>query len=295
MTITDKNQREQTMLTSILNGEPFLIAGPCALESEEITMKVAAQLKRLSATLEIPVIFKGSYSKANRTREASFHGVGINLGLEWLNQVKQQYGLPVTSDVHEICEVDEAARILDIIQIPALLCKNTNLLHAAARTGKIVNIKKGHFVTAEDMRYSIDKIISSGSEKVMITERGTLFGYGDTVVDFRSIATLKSFGFPVVFDASHSVRITSKRSEDMDGGTPEAIPLLTRCAAAAGADGLFVETHPIPFDALCDCVSSFPLEEVASLARSFFDFQRYARQYDTVGKMITLGIDIAKG
>ncbi|MBU0519806.1 3-deoxy-8-phosphooctulonate synthase [bacterium] len=268
------------MLTSILNGEPFLIAGPCALETEEITLQVAARLKTLSTSLEIPIVFKGSYAKSNRTSESSFHGIGLDLGLEWLKQVKQQFGLPVTSDVHELDEIQPAAEVLDIIQIPSLLCKNTNLLHAAGETGKIVNIKKGHFVTAEDMRCSLEKVTSRGNDKIMITERGTQFGYGDMIVDFRSIATLKSFGFPVIFDASHSVRNTSRRSEDAAGGTPQSIPLLTRCAAAAGADGLFVETHPSPQDALCDAVSSYPLIEVEKLVRTFLDFQKFARQQD---------------
>ena len=258
---------------------PFLITGPCVLENEKITRSIASHVKALSLDLEIPVIFKGSYRKANRTREDAFHGVGIERGLELLKMVKQQYELPVTSDVHELCEVDKAAEVLDIIQIPALLCKNTEILHAVGETEKVVNIKKGYFFTADDMYYAIEKIISHGNSRIMLTERGNLFGYSDMIVDFRCVGKLKSFGYPVIFDASHSVRNISRRSDDPFGGTPEAIPLLTRCAAAAGVDGLFVETHLAPEKAQCDSITSYPLNLLNGLVQNFLEL------HDIVSRM----------
>lgn len=257
---------------------PFLISGPCALENEDISLEIAEVLKELSGDLEIPVFFKGSYSKANRTREDSFHGVGLQRGLEILQAVKQSTGLPVTSDVHSPQELEKAAVILDIIQIPMLLCKNTDILHAAGETDKIINIKKGHYASADDMRYSLEKIRSRGNDKIMLTERGNVFGYNDIIVDFRNIQKMKTFGCPVIFDASHSVRNLSCRSEDPEGGDPEAIPMLTRCAAAAGVDGLFVETYPIPENAQCDAVSSYPLEEMLKLMKSFVEIAGFTRR-----------------
>jgi 2-dehydro-3-deoxyphosphooctonate aldolase (KDO 8-P synthase) len=254
---------------------PFLIAGPCALESQDNCARIAAVLKELSTELQLPVVFKGSYWKANRTREESFHGLGLERGLELLRWVQREFDLQVTSDVHELCEVDQAAQVLDIIQIPALLCKNTNLLHAVAETGKPVNLKKGHFVTAQDMLCSLEKVVGRGSSPVLVTERGNLFGYGEIVVDFRSIRTLKTFGCPVIFDATHSVRITSRRSDDPAGGSPADIPMLCRCAAAAGVDGLFIETHPSPEIALCDSVVSYPLHSLKALVRNFVELRLF--------------------
>ncbi|MBC8205091.1 3-deoxy-8-phosphooctulonate synthase [bacterium] len=256
---------------------PFLIAGPCALEDEDTCFSAASAIKRLSLELEIPVIFKGSFCKANRTREKSFHGVGMEIGLRLLDTVKHDYNLPVTSDVHTVEQLELAAEYLDIIQIPALLCKNTDLLHAAGGSGCIINIKKGAFITAEDMRYSIEKVKSRGNPKVLVTERGTQFGYIDTIVDFRSIAILKSFGCPIVFDASHSVRNSARRSEDPGGGSPEAIPVLTRCAAAAGVDGLFIETHPEPEYTLCDSITSYPLNELPALVKTFVKIYNFMK------------------
>jgi len=256
---------------------PFLIAGPCALESEALALEVASILKLLSQNLGISVIFKGSYSKANRTCEEAFHGVGLDQGLEILALVRETTGLPVTSDVHEVAEIDRAARVLDVIQIPSLLCKNTALLHAAAETGKVVNVKKGQFVTALDMRYTVEKIEAHGNTNIFLTERGNLFGYGDTIVDFRSLRFLKSLGYPVVFDATHSVRISSRRSGDPEGGTPEDIPLLTRCAAAAGVEGLFVETHPRPSQAWCDSIVAFPCDRLGRLVGDFIALSKFAR------------------
>lgn len=254
---------------------PFLIAGPCALESQDNCARIAAVLKELSTELQLPVIFKGSYWKANRTQEEAFHGLGLERGLELLRWVQQAFGLRVTSDVHEVCEVESAAQVLDIIQIPALLCKNTKLLHAVGETSKPVNLKKGHFVTAQDMICSLEKVLSRGSSPVVVTERGNLFGYGEIVVDFRSVRILKTFGCPVIFDASHSVRLPSRRSNDPAGGTPADIPLLCRCAAAAGVDGLFIETHPSPESALCDSAVAYPLHSLKRLVRNFVELRLF--------------------
>ena len=261
-----------------MNRKPALIAGPCALESETVTRQIAQVLKRLSVELDCTIIFKGSYTKANRTRENSYHGVGLEKGLQLLSLVKREFNLPVTSDVHEEHEIAPAAEVLDVIQIPAMLCKNTAILHAAGDTGKIVNIKKAYFITAADMIHSIEKVTVRGNEKVVITERGTQFGYTDTIVDFRAIETLKSFGYPVIFDATHSVRITSKRSEDAKGGTPESIGLLTRCAAAAGCDGLFLETHFAPSGAPCDSVVCYPLHKLEELYLHFIRIRTFIGQ-----------------
>lgn len=267
--------RKYESLNPIFEGKSFVIAGPCALESLDTAREVALVLKSIADEFFIPVVFKGSYTKANRTRLNSFHGLGLARGLDLLRQVKEEYGIAVTSDVHEICEVEPAAEVLDILQIPALLCKNTRLLTVTGGTGKIVNIKKGHFINASDMRYSVEKVASTGNAKILVTERGNSFGYHDTIVDFRSINVLKSLGYPVVFDATHSVRNISRRSEDPEGGTPEAIPLLTRCAAVAGANGLFIETHPSPEEALCDATVSCPLERLRELVRDFIALRNF--------------------
>ncbi|RJP81847.1 MAG: 3-deoxy-8-phosphooctulonate synthase [Candidatus Zixiibacteriota bacterium] len=262
-------------LDLIARSGPFLIAGPCALESEAVCREVAAVLCDIARDLQIPVIFKGSYSKANRTHEEAFHGLGLERGLELLALVRREFGLPVTSDVHEIREVAPAGEVLDLVQIPSLLCKNTGLLHAAADTGKPVNIKKGQFITAADMRWSVDKVTARGNRRVWITERGNLFGYGETVVDFRVLNAIRDFAGPVIFDATHSVRHAARRSADPEGGTPQDIPLLARCAAAAGFDGLFLEVHPRPGQAPCDAAVAWPLADLPELARCFVEIRRF--------------------
>jgi 2-dehydro-3-deoxyphosphooctonate aldolase (KDO 8-P synthase) len=264
------------MLPNLLASRPFLIAGPCVLETEALTLEIAAALKALSLKVGIPVIFKGSFTKANRTHDDAFHGVGLKRGLELLALVRRETGLPVTSDVHEVDQVDKAAEVLDLIQIPSLLCKNTDLLHAAGDTGKPVNVKKGQFINAADMRHTVEKIESRGNTNILVTERGSLFGYGETIVDFRSLRILKSLGYPVIFDATHSVRISSRRSADPEGGTPEDIPLLSRCAAAAGVAGLFIETHPRPGEARCDAVVAFPTAKLEGLVKDFMAISHFA-------------------
>ncbi len=245
----------------------FLIAGPCVIEDEATTLEVARFLKETGEKLDIPIIFKTSYDKANRTSLDSFRGPGILRGLEIIQKVKEVTGLPVLSDVHCTREIENAAKVLDIIQIPALLCRQTDLILTAARTGLPINIKKGQFLSPWDMRPAIEKITSTGNQGILITERGTCFGYNNLVVDIRSIAIMRNFGFPVVFDATHSVQLPGG-SGTCSGGQREFISHLSRAAVAAGADGVFIETHPDPDSALCDGPNSLPLHELRPLLRS---------------------------
>jgi len=231
------------------NGPFFIIAGPCVIEDEETTMKVATFLKETGDLLDIPVIFKTSYDKANRTSLNSYRGPGIDKGLEIIQGVKQKTGLPVLSDVHELGEIQRAARVLDVLQIPAFLCRQTNLLVEAARTGLPINIKKGQFLSPWGIEEALRKVVSTGNRDILITERGTSFGYGNLIVDIRSIAIMKNFGFPVVFDATHSVQLPGSVGAS-SGGEREFVEPLAKAAIAAGADGLFLEVHPDPDAAL---------------------------------------------
>ena len=246
------------------DGPFFLIAGPCVIEDEATTLEVANFLKKAGKELDIPVIFKTSYDKANRTSLNSFRGPGLQQGMEIIGRIKDVTGLPVLSDVHSVGEIEKAADVLDVIQIPAFLCRQTDLVVAAARTGLPVNIKKGQFLSPWEMRPVIEKITSTGNHNILITERGTSFGYNNLVVDIRSIAIMKDFGFPVVFDATHSVQLPGG-SGNCSGGQREFIGHLSRAAVAAGADGVFMEIHPKPDSALCDGPNSLPLHEVKPL------------------------------
>ena len=251
-------------LTIHAKGPFFLIAGPCVIENEEITLEVARFLKETGEALDIPIIFKTSYDKANRTSLNSFRGPGIDKGLEIIQRIKADTGLPVLSDVHEVNELEKAAPTLDVIQIPAFLCRQTDLLLAAARTGLPLNIKKGQFLAPWDMEHAVQKITSAGNRSILLTERGASFGYNNLVVDMRSIAVMKQFGFPVVFDATHSVQIPGGRGTS-SGGQREFISHLSKAAVAAGADGVFMEVHPDPDKALCDGPNSMPLAEIRPL------------------------------
>ncbi len=242
----------------------FVIAGPCVIENVEITLEVARYLKETGESLDIQIIFKSSYDKANRTSMDSYRGPGIEKGLEILSQVKETTGLPVLSDVHQIEEIHLAARVLDILQIPAFLCRQTDLLIAAAKTGLPVNVKKGQFLSPWDMKNAVNKIIWAGNNQILLTERGSSFGYNNLVVDNRSIAIMKGFGFPVVFDATHSVQLPGGQGTS-SGGQREFIGPLSRAAVAAGADGVFMEVHPDPNHALCDGPNSMPLSEIRPL------------------------------
>lgn len=251
-------------LTLEEKGPFFVIAGPCVIEGSEITLKVAAFLRETSESLGIPVIFKSSYDKANRTSVGSYRGPGLDRGLEVLQRVKEETGLPLLSDVHQTEEVQKAAQVLDVIQIPAFLCRQTNLLVAAGKTGLAVNIKKGQFLSPWELEQAITKVVSTGNRSLLLTERGSSFGYNNLVVDIRSIPVMKGFGYPVVFDATHSVQLPGQAGLS-SGGQREFVDPLSRAAVAAGANGVFLEVHPSPESALCDGPNSLPLSQVRPL------------------------------
>jgi 2-dehydro-3-deoxyphosphooctonate aldolase (KDO 8-P synthase) len=246
-------------------GAPLaLIAGPCVIETIDIVTETAAFLKKLSTELDIPVIFKASYDKANRTSIRSFRGPGLSDGLDILAGVKREFDLPVISDIHTAEQAQPAARVLDMIQIPAFLCRQTDLLIAAARTGKPINVKKGQFLAPWDMANVVDKLAEAGNRQVLLTERGGMFGYNNLVVDFRSIRIMQDLGCPVVFDATHSIQLPGGAGSS-SGGQREFAPLMARAAVAAGADAVFMEVHPDPDNARCDGPNSLPLERLHGL------------------------------
>lgn len=259
----------------ILGGRSPLvfIAGPCVIETEESTLKTAKRLKGFSESLNIPLIFKSSYDKANRTSINSYRGPGIEKGLEILKRVKEETALPVLSDVHLVEEVVLAAEVLDIIQIPAFLCRQTDLIISASRTGKPVNIKKGQFLAPWDVKNIIDKILSTGNDNILITERGTCFGYNNLVVDMRSIPIMQGFGYPVVFDASHSVQLPGGQGSS-SGGQREFVMPLARAAVAVGVDGLFIEVHESPEKALSDGPNMLCLDEFPVLVKKLTELNR---------------------
>jgi len=259
-----------------------LIAGPCAIESEELTLGIAEALVRIAADLGVPLVFKSSYLKDNRMSPGAFAGPGLEEGLRILERVKREFGVPVISDVHEREEVGHAARVLDALQIPAFLCRQTRLLEAACATGLPLNIKKGQFMAPEDMRHIVAKAAAAGSHRVMLTERGASFGYHDLVVDMRSIGTMRGFGCPVVFDATHSVQRPGSAG-GTSGGSPEFVPLLARAACAAGCDALFVETHPDPSSALSDALSMVPLSELPGVLEGAVAVAKAVRQGKGLG------------
>ncbi|MCB2226607.1 MAG: 3-deoxy-8-phosphooctulonate synthase [Desulfarculaceae bacterium] len=246
--------------------EFFVIAGPCVIEDESVTLTVARHLAQLSAELDLPLIFKASFDKANRTSVTSFRGPGMATGLEVLAKVKDQTGLPVISDIHHAAQAAPAAQVLDVLQIPAFLCRQTDLLVAAGETMKPVNVKKGQFMAPHDVGPILDKVRSTGNQTVWLTERGASFGYNNLVVDMRSIAIMRARGVPVVFDATHSVQLPGGLGT-ASGGDREHAPVLARAAVAAGADAVFLEVHPDPDQARCDGPNSLPLYEVGALLK----------------------------
>ncbi|MCA9392602.1 MAG: 3-deoxy-8-phosphooctulonate synthase [Candidatus Omnitrophica bacterium] len=254
-----------------------LIAGPCVVEDRATTLKIAAGLKRITDKLKVPLIFKASYDKANRTSLNSYRGPGITAGLEVLEEVKYKYGVPVISDVHNIGEVDQAARVLDVLQIPAFLCRQTDLLVCAGSTGKVVNIKKGQFLAPENMRQAAAKVASTGNKRILLTERGASFGYNNLVTDFRALAILRECGYPVVLDASHSVQQPGGLGH-ASGGRREFIPLLARCGVAAGCDGIFMEVHTDPTKALSDGPNMLPLRQLEKLLADLVAIDRIVRK-----------------
>ena len=255
-------------------GRPLLItAGPCVIESPEILWPLARKLKEETAKLGLGYIFKASYDKANRTSIKSFRGPGLKEGLALLGRIRTELGVMTTSDVHDPQEVEKAAEVLDVLQIPAFLSRQTDLLTAAARTGRIVNVKKGQFLSPWDVAHVIEKITAAGNDRVMITERGATFGYNNLVVDMRSFPIIRSFGFPVIFDATHSVQLPGGEQE-CSGGDRRFIGPLARAAVAAGVDGVFLEVHPKPDEALCDGPNSLPLDQFPGLIARLAEIDR---------------------
>lgn len=243
-----------------------LIAGPCVIENEAATLRHAEKLLTICNGVNIPLIFKASYDKANRTSINAFRGPGLKEGLAILRKVKETLGLPVLSDIHSIEQIAPAAEVLDIMQIPAFLCRQTDLLIAAARSGRIINVKKGQFLAPWDMKNVAGKIAASGNENIILTERGASFGYNNLVVDMRSFPVMRATGYPVVFDATHSVQLPGGQG-DSSGGQREFVEYLSRAAVATGIDGIFMEIHEDPDKALCDGPNSIPLAELAALLK----------------------------
>lgn len=251
----------------IANDRPFvLIAGPCVVESEALTLRVAARLKEIGRRLRIPVIFKASYDKANRTSSGSFRGPGPAAGLAILAKVKRQYSLPVLTDIHSVEEIPAAAAVADVLQIPAFLCRQTDLVVSAAKTGRVVNVKKGQFLSPWDAKNIVEKVRSAGSERLLLTERGASFGYNNLVVDMRSLDVLRGFGAPVVFDATHSVQLPGGKGA-ASGGQREFIYPLARAAVAVGVAAVFMEVHPEPEKALSDGPNAVRLAHVPELLK----------------------------
>lgn len=258
---------------------PFaLIAGPCVIESPEICMEIATFTKETTEKLGIPYIFKASFDKANRTSGKAFRGPGTEAGLQILADIKSKLGIPVLTDVHEACQAARVAEVVDILQIPAFLCRQTDLLQACAETGKPVNIKKGQFLAPWDMKNIVDKFTSFGNDNLLLTERGTSFGYNTLVVDMCSLPIMRSYGYPVVFDATHSIQRPGGQGTS-SGGAREFIPHLMRAASAVGVDAFFMEIHPEPEKALCDAASMFKLSDLPELLASAKEINEAARRF----------------
>ncbi|MHB8931003.1 MAG: 3-deoxy-8-phosphooctulonate synthase [Melioribacteraceae bacterium] len=246
------------------SNSPFvLIAGPCVIENEKITMNTAEEIKKITGDLNIPFVFKSSYKKANRTNINSFSGIHFERALKILQKVKKEFSVPILTDIHNEKEIEEVSQVADVLQIPAFLCRQTDLLLAAARTGKVINVKKGQFLAPEDMKHIIQKIESVKNKKILLTERGTTFGYHNLVVDMRSLEIMKGLGYPVIMDATHAVQLPSY--SNVSGGESRFIPTLAKAAAAVGIDGLFLEVHPDPSKALSDAASQLPLHSLKKL------------------------------
>ena len=246
------------------SGNFFLMAGPCAIESEEMAMEISENILAITNKLKIPFIFKGSYRKANRSRLDSFTGIGNMEALSILKKVGERFNIPTVTDVHTAEEAAIAAQYVDVLQIPAFLCRQTDILVAAAKTGKIINIKKGQFLSAESMIHAVNKVKESGNNSVMLTDRGTMFGYQDIVVDFRGIPTMKEFGVPVILDITHSLQQPNQIS-GVTGGKPEMIETIAKAGIASGVDGLFIETHTNPANAKSDGENMLQLDKLESL------------------------------
>ena len=254
----------------------FLIAGPCVIEGRSFTIDLASELRDLAGRLGAPLIFKASYDKANRTAGTSFRGLGMQKGLEILARVKERTGLPVMTDVHAVEEVGLVASVADILQIPAFLCRQTDLVYAAAASGRVVNVKKGQFLAPEDVRYIVEKARASGNKRILVTERGTTFGYHRLVVDFQSLPVMRAIGVPVLFDATHSVQLPGG-ARGRSGGNRAMVPYLARAAAAVGCDGIFFEVHPRPSKARSDGPNSITTRTLARLWPQLVELDRVGR------------------
>ncbi|GAB2767937.1 3-deoxy-8-phosphooctulonate synthase [Hymenobacter latericoloratus] len=246
------------------SGQFFLMAGPCVIEGEDMALRIAEQVRQLTDKLQIPYIFKGSYRKANRSRLDSYTGIGDEKALRILQKVGREMGVPTVTDIHESEEAVLAAEYVDVLQIPAFLCRQTDLLVAAAKTGKVVNVKKGQFLSGESMQFAVDKVKQSGNEHVILTDRGNSFGYSDLVVDFRNLPVMREFGVPVVMDVTHSLQ-QPNQSSGVTGGKPQLIETIAKAAIAVGADGLFIETHPTPATAKSDGANMLALDRLEDL------------------------------
>lgn len=251
-------------ISDLKNENFFLLAGPCVIEGEEMALSIAEKIVDITSKLNIPYVFKGSYRKANRSRVDSFTGIGDEKALKILRKVGETFNIPTVTDIHETHEAGMAAEYVDVLQIPAFLCRQTDLLIAAAKTGKVVNVKKGQFLAPHGMKFAIQKIIDSGNNNVMLTERGVSFGYGDLVVDFRGIPEMQEFGFPVILDATHSLQKPNQAS-GVTGGQPQLIETICKAGVAVGVDGLFLETHPNPSVAKSDGANMLPLDQLEGL------------------------------
>lgn len=262
------------------HGQPLLlIGGPCALESEELARRIAGTMQEICAKLNLSYVFKASFDKANRTSLDSYRGPGMSEGLAILSRLREELAVPVVSDIHEASQAKEASHVLDIIQIPAFLCRQTDILSAASATGKVINLKKGQFVSPWDMENAVRKIRGSGTSEVMLVERGTTFGYNNLVVDMRGLPIMRSFNCPVIYDATHSVQLPGGAGGS-SGGQREFIAPLTRAAVAAGIDGIFMEIHPDPAKALCDGPNSMPLDSMEAFLRHIVRIRQAVTEED---------------
>ena len=271
----------QMTIKELKSDQFFLLAGPCVVESQEICEEVAEKLCEITSRLGIKYVFKASYRKANRSRPDSFTGIGNDSALKILAGVKKKFSVPILTDVHSTSEIPWAAEVADIVQIPAFLCRQTDLLVAAGESGKIVNIKKGQFLAPESMKYAVQKVTETGNEQILLTDRGTMFGYGDLIVDYRGIPEMKKLGYPVVLDITHSLQ-QPNQSEGIAGGKPEMIETIARAGIAVGVDGIFMETHPDPSKALSDGANMLALDKAEKLLQNLKEIRKTIIKMDNL-------------
>jgi len=257
----------------------LLIAGPCVVEDESLMMRTAERVREIARRLDLPLVFKSSFMKDNRSSIEYYHGPGIDEGLRILDRIKREFDLPLLTDVHYPEQVEPAAEVVDVIQIPAFLCMQTTIVAAAARTGRVINLKHGQFLAPENMAHPVAKVEACGNERIILTERGVTFGYNDLIVDPRAFHELARFGYPVVFDVTHSIRKYGVPSKDPKGGARQYLPVLARAGVAAGVDGVFIETHPEPDHALCDAASQLPLDRLEKFLEPLVEIHALARKH----------------